>query len=92
MNAKSYIYEEDQEAFISAMDKERMRSEIRAHGTFIMQYRLIIGGRPTYVNLKATMITGSDRFMIIGVNNNRREQHRRPSPGARRGPQGKRGA
>ena len=69
MNAKNYIYEEDQEAFISAMDKERMRSEIRTHGTFIMQYRLMIGGRPTYVNLKATTITGSDRFMIIGVNN-----------------------
>ena len=68
-NAKSYIYEEDQEEFIAVMNKERMRSEIRAHGTFIMQYRLMIDDKPTYVNLKATTIAGNERFMIVGVNN-----------------------
>ena len=68
-NAKSYIYEEDQEEFIAAMDKERLRDEIRIHGTFIIQYRLMIDGVPTYVNLKATTLVDSERFMIVGVNN-----------------------
>ena len=68
-NAEHYIYEKDREAFAAAMHKEWMRDEIRAHGTFIMQYRLMIDDRPTYVNLKATTISGNDRFMIVGVNN-----------------------
>ena len=68
-NAKSYLYEEDQDDFIATMHKERMRDEIRTHGTFIMQYRLMIDGTPTYVNLKATTIAGNERFMIVGVNN-----------------------
>ncbi len=34
-----------------------------------MQYRLMIDGTPTYVNLKATTISGNERFMIVGVNN-----------------------
>lgn len=57
------------EAFIAAMDKERLRDEIRIHGTFIIQYRLMIDGVPTYVNLKATTLVDSERFMIVGVNN-----------------------
>ena len=68
-NARHFIYWEDQPAFIAAMDKEFLVGEIRAHGTFIMQYRLQIDGRPTYVNLKATFASGDQRHMIIGVNN-----------------------
>ena len=68
-NARSLILDEDQGRFIDAMHKEKLLCEIRAHGTFIIQYRLLIDGRPTYVSLKATTIRGNDRFMIVGINN-----------------------
>jgi diguanylate cyclase (GGDEF)-like protein len=68
-NAKSYVYEDDQGEFVAAMDKEKMRDEIGSHGTFIMQYRLMIDGTPTYVNLKATTRADNERFMIIGISN-----------------------
>ena len=67
--APEFIYEADQRAFVLALDKDRMLGEIRSHGTFIMQYRLMIDGTPTFVNLKATLINGNERYMIIGVNN-----------------------
>lgn len=69
MNALHYIYEEDREKFIAALEKESLMNEIQKHGTFIMQYRLLIDGRPRYVNLKATRGREDDHHIIIGINN-----------------------
>jgi len=68
-NALRYVFEEDQERFIAGVNKENLVTEIKKHGTFIMQYRLLINEIPTYVNLKATYSKEDDRHIIIGVNN-----------------------
>ena len=68
-NAARIIEEEDIDAFLEAFQKEKILHAIEAHGTFIMQYRLLIAGVPTYVNLKATCIPGDEQHMIIGINN-----------------------
>ncbi len=65
-NARTFVCEEDQEQFIKTMDKERLLEEIRKHGSFTFHYRLLIGGVPTYVSMKATRI---DRHIIIGISN-----------------------
>ena len=68
-NAISYIYSEDRELFTSALDKERLCSEVKKLGAFRFQYRLMIDGVPTYVRLKATYIPNDNRHIIIGVSN-----------------------
>ena len=68
-NAIRYIYEEDQERFTEAIDKEKLLGEIRRHGAYIYHYRLLIDGAPTYVSMKATRIAGDDSHIIIGVSN-----------------------
>lgn len=68
-NARVFIFEEDQERFITNLDKDNLVKEIQDHGTFIMQYRLLVGGDPTYVSLKATCSGEDERHLIIGVNN-----------------------
>ena len=68
-NAKAFIYEKDLERFTEALDKEKLLGEIRKHGTFILRYRLLIDGNPTYVNMKATQSTGDDKHIIIGISN-----------------------
>lgn len=68
-NADVFIYEKDRERFIEALDKENLIREIRKHGTFHMQYRLMLQGEPTYVNLKATLGKRDDHHIIIGVTN-----------------------
>ena len=65
-NARTYVYEEDQEQFLERMDKERLLEEIEKHGSYIYHYRLLIDGTPTYVSMKATRI---DQHIIIGVSN-----------------------
>ena len=67
-NARSLIYEEDRGRFLEAMEKEKLQEEIRKNGTFITQYRLLINGVPTYVNMKATCGKQDSRHLIIGIN------------------------
>jgi diguanylate cyclase (GGDEF)-like protein len=67
--AQSVIYGKDREKITAALDKERLLGEIQKHGASFVQYRLMIDNQPTYVNLKATRISGDDRHIIIGVNN-----------------------
>lgn len=68
-NALVYLYEEDQQRFISALDKETLTAEIEKYGSFTMNYRLLVDGVPTYVSLKATRGSRDGRHIVIGVNN-----------------------
>ena len=68
-DANDFIYEEDREKFIEAIDKENLKKEIEKNGSYIIQYRLMIDGKPNYVNLKATSIEGDDKHIVIGINN-----------------------
>ena len=72
-NARNLVYEEDRNRFVSSLEKETLLEEIRRNGMYIMQYRLMIEGKPNYVNLKATLIEGTEEgeahHLIIGVNN-----------------------
>ena len=68
-NAKDLVYEEDLERIEEALEKETLLNEVNKNGCFMIQYRLLIDGSPTYVNLKATRIDGDDQHLIVGVNN-----------------------
>lgn len=68
-NAHTYIFEEDRQRFIDALDKETLMAEVDRHGTFVMQYRLLVDGAPTYVSLKASRGSDDDSHIVIGVSN-----------------------
>ena len=67
--AFSYVYEDDQKRFVEEFRKENILDDIRKMGAFVCQYRLMIDGVPTYVNMKATSIPDDDQHIIIGINN-----------------------
>jgi hypothetical protein len=68
-NAKTFIYRDDRQRFLDAIVKEKLLEGIRKHGSFIIRYRLLIDGTPTYVNMKATLARGDDKHVIIGISN-----------------------
>ena len=68
-DALKKIYEADREAFIQTFTKERILQVIDEHGTFTLTYRLLIGGEPNYMNMKAVRMYRDPRHLIIGVNN-----------------------
>ena len=44
--------------------------EIRKNGLFVMQYRLIVDGRPVYINARAALVEEKEGpKLIIGLNN-----------------------
>ncbi|MBR6220451.1 MAG: hypothetical protein IKQ80_07805, partial [Clostridia bacterium] len=51
-----------------AFTKENIRSEIERHGLFTLSYRLMMNGRPLYVQLKAALVEEKEgRRLIVGI-------------------------
>ncbi len=65
--AKQFIHQDDQVAFITAMDSEFLMDALSRSKAFEMSYRRIIDGKPVFVNLKASRMEADPRFMVIAV-------------------------
>lgn len=64
------LHPDDQDRFASAFTKERVIREIQANKHFVLDYRLMIDGKPVNVRLKAALVEESDGpQLIFGVSN-----------------------
>ena len=64
------IAQEDLARFDSMFTKENILHEIRENGMFVLTYRLLLDGVPTYVTTKATIVQEADGpQMVVGVSN-----------------------
>ena len=62
------IYPEDQERFLDGFIKEKVMSELDAHGIYTITFRLMFKNVPTYVHLKVTrMIEKEGHHVVIGI-------------------------
>ena len=69
-NVQHVVFNEDLEKVLSALDKYTLITTLRERGSFSMDYRLLIEGRPTYYRLKVIPAErDSLRRIIIGVSN-----------------------
>ena len=67
-NADRYFYSEDIPAFRRQFTKDNVMREIRAHGSFKTQYRLMINGAPRPVTLKAALFKeDEEEKLVVGV-------------------------
>ena len=65
---ESIIYPEDQERFLDGFVKEKIISELDAHGIYKLAFLLMFNGVPTYVQLKVTrMIEKEGSHIVIGI-------------------------
>ena len=63
------VYQRDLDMVLSEFTKENVLNSIRDNGVFSLQYRLMIGGKPRYINLKAGMSEEEDgEKLIVGIN------------------------
>ena len=63
------IYPDDLERFLSLFTEEGVLSEVENNGIFSLTYRLVIEGKPTYVQIKAAMVDEKEgRRLVVGVN------------------------
>ena len=65
-----YIIREDHPLFLSRFSKEKILNTIKENGVYILNYRLMIKDKPTYVSLRAVLVDEPDGSkIIIGINN-----------------------
>ena len=64
------IYEEDWPLFKEMFTREQVLKEIEENGVFLLNYRLMMDGKPNYVSLKAAQVQEKDGpVLVIGVSN-----------------------
>ena len=68
-NARVLIYPEDLDRVIGELNKEHILNAVDEKGFFEIEYRLVIGGVPTHVCLKAKRVENDDKHLIVGISN-----------------------
>ena len=63
------LYTDDRESFVSAFTKQNVTQALDTEGQFKLTYRLLVEGKPTYVDLKAVRIPGDPSHILVGVSN-----------------------
>ena len=62
------IYPEDQNRLLEVLTKENVLAEIERHGIFSVSYRLMLEGKPHYVQLRAAIVEEKEGpRMIMGI-------------------------
>ena len=67
--AEKYVYQEDLEDVLRALDRQTLMSELEKNNTFIMTFRIIRenGTEPVYVSLKVARMQDEERFIIFSL-------------------------
>ncbi len=64
------IYADDFDMFSQSFTKDKVMNQIKENGLFSLNYRLMLRGTPTYVNLKAVLVEEKDGpQLVIGISN-----------------------
>ena len=67
---EKFVYTDDLPIYRDFFTKENILKEIRKNGLFVMQYRLIVDGKPVYINARAALVEEKEGpKLIIGLNN-----------------------
>ena len=67
--ARSINHAEDLNRFLTTFTRENVMSEIERHGIFTLSYRIMMEGKPLYVQLKAAMVAEKEGpRVVVGVN------------------------
>ena len=70
VNIRRIMHPDDQEKFLEAFTKENILKSLDENKIFILTYRLLFDGVPTYAAMKITRLSEEESSrLIIGVNN-----------------------
>ncbi|MBR1561420.1 MAG: EAL domain-containing protein [Clostridia bacterium] len=64
------LYKEDVDRFLALFTRERVMADIEQAGIYTLTYRLMLGGAPNYVSIRAVLVKEQDvTQLVIGVSN-----------------------
>ena len=71
-NVIRLVHKEDLDMALAVWDKSRLMPEIESGSTFSTTYRIMMDGRPVYINCKVIRLTDDEqdsKYIVIGVSN-----------------------
>ncbi len=68
-DARTILYDGDAEEFARVFTRENVLGAIDKTGSFTLTYRVLVDGKPVFMNMKAVRMRHSRNRIIIGVNN-----------------------
>jgi diguanylate cyclase (GGDEF)-like protein len=66
-DVKLFVHPDDQEKFVTAMDRDFLTEALKESKVYEMTYRRIKDGKTFYVDMKVSRIEDDDRFVVIAV-------------------------
>ncbi len=67
--AQTFNHPDDMDRFLAAFTKENIMATVEQGGIFTLDYRLLMEGKPLYVQMKAAMVDEKDGSrLIVGLN------------------------
>ena len=64
-----HIHPDDREMYIKAINRENLLKTLERDKTFMLTFKAIVDGRETFANVKAALVPGSERYLVVGVSN-----------------------
>jgi len=68
LNIDTFVYEDDRARLVAALDRHELLDALKEQGSISVDYRLLMGGRPTFYRLKAAA-ANAEGHVVIGVTN-----------------------
>ena len=65
--AEKYVYPEDRENFVRAMDRKILAESLEENDLFELTFRRIVDGKPLFVKMTVTRMEDDRRFIVIAV-------------------------
>lgn len=65
--ADEFIYPDDRDEVIRAMDRKTLVNVLDQNHIFMMSFRIVVDQKPLYVSMKVTHMQDDDRFIIISL-------------------------
>ena len=66
-DAKLFVHEDDQAAFVEAMNRRFLEEVLNGTNVYEFVYRRLIGGEPFYVKMRVSRMEDDDRIVVIAV-------------------------
>ncbi len=71
------VYEEDRDIFLKAFNKPNLLKVLSMDRLFLLTFRVILEGKPTYIRMKVNKMVGEDdHHIVIGMSNVDSSMHR----------------
>ena len=67
--SEKYVYPDDREAFVKALDRRFLAEALEHNNNYISTYRILVEDKPVYVSTRVTRMEDDRRFIIIGIAN-----------------------